>query len=175
MIGVLNFKRILATVVFIVCTITLFGDAYAKVTLVSDPLNDPDTIIVKFDESSDFEGFREGLENVGKVLLNHKKDFGTKKQTKFYNQWLFDLNIVFDKNLSSSLQGNDYVSKFKLYDIFARIILSDFKLRGVVRDCVSANYATMYNRFNEHIFKCFQQVPSAGAGIIFHTDVSVSK
>ncbi len=175
MIGVLNFKRILATVVFIVCTITLFGGAYAKVTLVSDPLNDPDTIIVKFDESSDFEGFREGLENVGKVLLNHKEEFGAQNQTKFYNKWLFDLTVVFDKNLSPSLQGNDYVSKFKLYDIFARIILSDFKLRGVVKDCVSADYATISDRFNEHIFKCFQQVPSAGAGIIFHTDVSIAE
>lgn len=172
MADVLNFKRILITVIFIVCAITLFSDTYAKVTL-SDPLNDPNTIIVKFDESSDFGEFRAGIENVRKELLEKKEKFGDMRQVKYYNEWLFNLTIIFDKNLSLSLQGNDYVSRFKLYDIFARILLSDFNLLGVVKDGVSADYATIFERFNEHIYKCFEQVPSVGAGIIFHTDVSI--
>lgn len=163
----LNTKRkFLVILAFIVSAVFVCGTVQAKVTLV-DFISDPNTITVKFDERCDFEEFRDSLENVCKEFSG----LGCKRQVKFYNNWLFDLTIVFNRHLCSSLQHNDYVSRVKLYDIFARIVLGDFRLMGVVKDGVSADYGTISDKFREHILSRFAKVPTGGSGIIFHTDV----
>ena len=173
MVKTLSFKKVFSWILaFLIGNFYFSGVAYAKVTL-ENPLNDPDTIIIKFDERSDFEKFREGLENVRAELSKRKDKFGGSCQVKFYNQWLFDLTLIFEKNLGLSLQDNDYMSNVKLYDIFSRILLSEFKLVGVVKDCISADFTVILNRFNSQIYNRFEQIPSGGAGIIFHTDVSI--
>lgn len=173
MVKVLNLKKIfLVMLSFLIGSVFLCSGAYAKITL-ENPIGDPNTIIIRFDERSDFEKFRDGLENVNVALSKQRDEFGSTRQVKFYNQWLFDLTLIFEKNLSPSLQDNDYMSNVKLYDIFSRILLSDFKLMGVVKDCISADCTTIFGRFNTDIYERFKQVPSGGVGIIFHTDVPV--